>query len=219
MATIFEGQVPDIGDDQPWPRLCAPEEVRPFECKTLYVAGLIRHLVEAMGYALGGNFQTAAVALVVSTFEVHGMMSDASIPTLSSARLLRTGLRIAAGVPDEEEDPVVLEIRGTVYTVEDCVSLRNFTAHGAKHTGKPVLMLPELPGRLAELSLRRLNRWWAQISAGDEDARANLVEAQVVPITVGSRAVFVGDMVTVVAPEGATPGGTVLHEDQWRQRR
>jgi hypothetical protein len=202
------------GQERLWAVASEGTGLRPLECKAIYGAGLIRHLVESSGYCFT-DFHLAAYQLVVCCFEPLGAMVTGR--KMTPDETLSAGLRYAARLPDDCDTKAAVVAstwHGGDYTIRDCVDRRHFTAHGGRSVSAAGVVLDaELNRALLRHAVDGLDRWWSSLIAGHR--LTQLANAQLVPLAAGGVFVFGGDLASALLG-GGTPGGAVLHQDEWR---
>ena len=125
-------------------------------------------------------------------------------PHTSVESRLECGLGFVA-----ENDADVLRLDGHTYSVKQCINIRHFTVHGNMHPLRPITLHPNFVPALTDRIADGLNRFWRDLAV-DTEARTALAKAQLAPLFVNARPVFIGDVYKLMA--GHEPGTACASE-------
>lgn len=212
-----------LGPDQPhmvsqdakrWKRAAQDLAISELECKAVYVAGLIRHLVESAGLCLEEHHHLAAYLLTMGAAEALGAVVVAN-PNRKDDRVAADGLGFLAGrLNGHDRNTEVVKTFHRSYSIQDCINRRHFSAHGGRWTGAGTVLDSELTVELMCRLAKALDRWWKALLR-DSAKKQALAVAKIVPLETNGKVVFVHDLL-VVLRDGGLPGGELQHEG-WRR--
>jgi hypothetical protein len=194
-----------------WGRVDTELPLTVLEYKAVYVAGLIRHLVESAGLCLENGHHLPAFLLSMGAVETLGAVARGGSRT--SHQKAADGLAFLARAPSEDSQ-VVLTTAHKGYTVRDCLHSRDFTAHGGSVLTSGAVLDEMLTIGLLCLLVSGLDRWWITLKA-ELGVQRLLAVSDVIPLVTDGRIVFVHDLWSALT-DGAMPGGQVQHQS-WRR--
>ena len=185
--------------------------------KAIYVAGLMRHLLESAGLCLRENLQLAAYLVAMGAFETLGpVVRDDKKMGIDDEAI--AGIAYSAGIPYEgARKVVVVRSANGDYTAMDCLERRHFAAHGGKKfRGTGVVLDEELTIGVLNLLVSGLDRWWSAVQS-EPAMQEVLAQSFVQPLHTAGQVLFVHQLSEPLT-SGATPGGVVEYESSWRNR-
>jgi hypothetical protein len=196
-----------------WAKACAGMPITALECKAIYVAGMLRHLVESAGLCLEERRHLPAYLLAMDAAELLGAVLSGR--DVNSDEMATIALRYLANAPpDAQQDTVFEETPHGRYTIRDCLNRRHFTAHGGRKFPPGVVLDAALTVGLLCRLVAGLDRWWKELLE-NSGRRRLLANVDVVPLATGGSVVFVSELLDPLL-DGATPGGALQHEATWR---
>lgn len=214
MSLLGQNQPPLEGKQrQLWRGTGTAWDLTDLETKAVYVAGMLRHLLESAGLCLRNRLHLPTYLLAVDATELLGAVVSGR--TLSNDETVVAGL---AYLIDEARDSTArfATTAAGSYTIRDCVSRRHFAAHGARQLLPAATLDAELTDRLLCHLAAGIDRWWIAL-ARDPAMQGRLAIAKVPPLLTEGEVVFVRHLLPALL-DGATPAGTVLNDDSWRGR-
>jgi len=196
----------------------------PFTTKALYIFGMMRHLMESAGWALkhkppGQAFYIAAYLMSCGAIELFGRcISGDDDEKYGATRRLKCGLKEIASIPQSSDDDtrVVVVTNHKQYTIDDCVALRNFCAHGGS-VGKVSIDVEFVDEVLKKVSWAMDGYWNCLMSTSNDDAKDNLAKAAVAPLFAGRGpdAIFVDDLYNHIK-NGLAVNEGLMYRDAWQ---
>ena len=124
---------------------------------------------------------------------------------------------------DHTRNDIVVVASGHVYTVEQCIGLRNFTSHGWASTTPPtdkLVLVPSFVQKFIHLTCQAMDEYYQELRAdsdGGHELRKQLAKSDVAPLWCDGRPLHIEAIYrSLLRSSGATPGGKLLHEKSWR---
>jgi hypothetical protein len=198
-------------EQREWERAAADVGgITPFEAKSLYAVGLVRHLLEASGRCL------AAPSMDLPGFVLAAEAAEAVGRCLLGDRQQDrgSGNRLKVGLLAAMQPATAITTPHGVYDVDTCKALRNFTTHGGTTPTARDILDRDLINQIVRGLATALDRCWGDL-AGRSGIRQRFEKALLRPLWTSGKVVFVADMKTHVV-QGGLPGQGLMYEHAWR---
>jgi hypothetical protein len=201
-------------------------QLSPFSAKALYVFGMMRHLLESAGWLLRHQspFYISAYLLICSALEIFArcLRGDADPEDRQATPRLKRGLEEIAKTQIGNDMDVVAVTPYRNYTVQDCVNLRNFAAHGAgtPGSGSDLTLDPLLLHKMLLQTCSAMDCYYMRFRDVSDTATAvrdNLASAAILPLfRSDGYVIHVNEMYKHIVTSGKRPGIGLLYEEVWR---
>jgi len=200
------GQPDQLDEHAEWEKVVAAVPhlgITPFEAKALYAFPLLRQLAEAAILLVRNNMDLPGYVVLADGIEALGRcLTGCQEENSGSGRRLREGLERL-----ELRDDGQFQTLFRLYSVADCVRLRNFTTHGGTTPHSLAVLDRQLTVMLLDRYAAELTDYWVRLGdAANAVERDLFAAARIRPLFTANQPVFVEDMFTMMTRPGAEAG-------------